>query len=419
MTYQETLKYLYDLQLFGIKLGLENAAQLSAFLNHPHRKYSTIHVAGTNGKGSTCAMVASIFQAAGYKTGLYTSPHIFDFSERIQINGVRISESTIVRITQNMKSEIDRLKCTFFEATTLLALEYFAENHVDVAIVETGLGGRLDATNIISPVISVITSIGIDHEKYLGDTLERIAREKAGIIKKNTPVVIGNIKPDLKSIFLGFASEEKSDIYFIDECAELSHVSHSWNGIRFSIDLFGRQLNVTSTLLGEHQIDNACAAIAAVLGQKKLAVTTADILSGIQKAKWPGRMEILEREPYLIADAAHNPEGMRRLANSLKTLGGGRIFLVIGMLADKDYEKCAAEIGPMAYAVRTVTPKHERALPGHALKDIFLKYANNVEDTPSVREAVARIKELANPSDIIVVTGSFFTLGELNNFRTL
>ena len=422
---QATLKYLYDLQFFGVKLGLNHTSVLLNHLGNPHLSFPVIHVAGTNGKGSTCAMLDSIFRAAGYKTGLYTSPHLFHFSERIRINGVAIPEAEIVRLTNVMKNKIDELKCTFFEATTAMAFDYFKDNRIEIGIIETGLGGRLDSTNTVDPLISVITNIGLEHTEYLGKTIESIAREKAGIIKKNKPCLIGYVNDQARRVFQETAVSLQSADYFLEDIANISNslfsIDHSQMDLKVRI---GNELNSFDALkvglAGKHQLNNAALAVSSLLIQKKFQVSENAIRQGLENVTWNARLEIIQKEPYVVADAAHNAAGMKVLSEAITSIYKPRfnkLYLIIGMLADKDYEEAVASIAADFTEIYTITPKSERALDAEKLAECLHNIHSKVKTAESLELAIREIKSKMTSRDMLLVTGSHFVLSELNSIR--
>ncbi|MBL7994515.1 bifunctional folylpolyglutamate synthase/dihydrofolate synthase [bacterium] len=424
-SFEATLKYLYDLQFFGMKLGLDNTLSLLNYLGNPHRSYPVIHVAGTNGKGSTCAMLDAIFRTAGYNTGLYTSPHLFHFSERIRIGGACISEADIVRLTNKMRIKIDELKCTFFEATTAMAFDYFRENRIDIGIIETGLGGRLDATNIVDPQLSVITNIDLEHTEHLGKTIESIAFEKAGIIKPNRPCLIGFVADKAKKVFDETTRSQDSPVYYLDSAATISN-------IRLEIDRSHMDLNINMhdqsclfeklnvSLAGKHQLTNAALAVCSSLIQKQFDIPEAAIRKGLENAAWPARLEIIQKEPCIIADAAHNPAGMRVLAEAVQSMYKqhfNKLFLIIGMLEDKDHAEAVRMIAPYFTEIYAVTPKSERALQAEVLAENIRQFNSQVEAAESFENAFLDIKSKMNSNDLLIITGSHFLLSELKNIK--
>lgn len=424
-SFQNTIQYLYDLQFFGIKLGLDNTRSLLEYLGNPHNSFPTIHIAGTNGKGSTCAMLDSIFRAAGYKTGLYTSPHLFHFSERIRINGIVISEDTIVRLTNKMRPKIDELKCTFFEATTAMAFDYFKENAIDIGIIETGLGGRLDSTNVIDPQLAVITNIDLEHTEHLGKTIESIALEKAGIIKPHRPSLIGSVKEDAKRVFDNVALNLHSTIFYLDTITEISNTRLDIDSSQMDlkINIVGKPSifkNLCVGLAGQHQLKNAALAVSSVMVQKHFNVTDEAIRIGLENVEWKGRLEVIRNEPCIIADAAHNAAGMTALSEAIQKVYKpkfNKTFLIIGMLADKDYGESVKIIAPHFTEIVTVTPNSERALRADSLAEYMLQFHSHVTAAKSLEQAVSAVKSKMSSQDMMLVTGSHFVLSELKNIR--
>jgi dihydrofolate synthase/folylpolyglutamate synthase len=350
MDYKATLDYMYSqLPMFhrigkaAYKANLDNALALDKLCGFPHRRYKTIHVAGTNGKGSVSHMLASVFQKAGYKTGLFTSPHLVDFRERIKVNGYMITEEAVVDFIEKHKHQFEELKPSFFELTSAMAFNYFAEAKVDVAIIETGLGGRLDSTNIIMPELSVITNIGYDHTDLLGDTLEKIAREKAGIIKPGIPVVIGESHPETKQVFEEFAYEHKSEIRFADSFYSATTIESNEPGIQKLLVKRKDSLDEVYCLdlQGIYQQKNICTALASI---DLLIEQGYDLSSGIseglrqtsQTTGLMGRWQILSFQPLMICDTGHNPDGISLVVSQIKQVKYDQLHFVFGVVSDKD-----------------------------------------------------------------------------------
>ena len=309
-SYQETVQYLYNLQFSGIKLGLQNVSRLLNFLGDPQHKWPAIHIAGTNGKGSTAAFIFAMLQEAGLKVGLYTSPHLVDFSERIRINQDTINWNTIVDYTRMLKKEIDKNHATFFEATSAIAFQYFAENEVDIAVIETGLGGRLDATNLVLPKVTVITPVSFDHQQYLGDDVITIAREKAGIIKESIPCVTNNTDPDILALFKCVCNSRQAPFYPFNPAQAVNPLDMTFTSATFNLTLPDKSLSeLEIKMAGEHQLSNAALAVSAILKIETPSLTDSMIRNGLKKAVWPGRMQVIQENPYVILDVAHNPEG--------------------------------------------------------------------------------------------------------------
>ncbi len=417
MTYAESVAYLYRLQKHGIKLGLETMTALMDRLAVPHRRYRTLHVAGTNGKGSTAAMAASILREAGYRVGLYTSPHLVDFRERIRVNGEMIGEAAVAGLTEQMRSHCRTdLVPTFFECTTAMALQHFADAHVDVAVLEVGLGGQFDATNVVTPTVCAITTIALDHQEHLGTTLSSIAFEKAGIIKLNVPVVVGRIEEEAWHRIEQVATERHAPLSRLDR--DFFAEGQTPNGFSYR----GRAAHyegLTIPLKGRHQLDNAACALALIEAATTngLEVSDAAVRQGLRVVHWEGRLEIVDRRPTVLLDGAHNPAGSAVLATYLKdharTNPHSRVILVWGMMRDKDHRGFAA---PLVDAVddviltQTDLPRSatvadlRRALAGHRCCP---------HAAPILSEAIALARRLAAPDDLICVTGSLMLVGEM------
>ncbi len=410
-SFDESLHFLYSLQFFGIKLGLDNIRRLCAFAGNPERAFRSIHVAGTNGKGSVCAIVQAILQKAGYSVGLYTSPHIHHFTERIQINRQRISEPDLVRLTEFFRREINRLNCTFFEATTAMAFKYFAESGVDVGVVETGLGGRLDATNVVQPEVSLITSIGLDHTEHLGNDVRSIAREKGGIIKAGVPVIVGWVDPDSRNVIDEIGRTLNTAVHFLEDQASITVHETRPTGSQFDFTFGGSSwLELFTPLPGRHQILNAAIAVAA-LHRSSFEIEDEAIRDGLASVSWRGRLQKIADSPVVYVDAAHNSSALKTLALALREwFAPERMHLVIGMLRDKDYAESAGVLEPHFATVTTVTPNSHRAVPA---EELAARFGSKAHPAPAVREALTDLRKRLKSTDVIVVTGSHFVLSEL------
>jgi dihydrofolate synthase/folylpolyglutamate synthase len=396
MTYAEAIQFLYGLQLFGANFGLERAEKLAALAGNPEKKLRFIHVAGTNGKGSTCAMLESIYRAAGLRTGLFTSPHLVSFRERMQVNRELISQTEIVRLVSEIQLLLEEFPPdnhpTMFEVVTLMALKHFAEQNCDLVIWETGLGGRLDATNIVTPLASVITNIAFDHMQWLGDTLAKIAAEKAGIIKPGIPVVTAVENPEALAVIENVAR---------DKGAALTRISDF--GFRIS-DL---------PLLGEHQKINAALALAMVeVLQKQIPVSQKQIETGLQNVDWPGRLQIIERGAQkILLDGAHNVAGAETLRAALQNdFAGCRPLFIFGALADKEWLEICKILAPLAAKVFTVPVASARTADAGEVAAVFRREnpAAEVVVCKNLSEAVFACKD----EPFIVVTGSLYLVGE-------
>ncbi|MBP6979136.1 MAG: bifunctional folylpolyglutamate synthase/dihydrofolate synthase [Bacteroidales bacterium] len=405
------------------KADLKNTLALCQLLDNPHQAFSSIHVAGTNGKGSVSHWLASILQEAGLKVGLYTSPHLVDFRERIRINREMIPREKVTSFVQLYKEAFDRIHLSFFEMTVGLAFSHFREEKVDIAVLETGLGGRLDSTNVVTPVLSVITNIGHDHQAFLGDTLEKIAVEKAGIIKPNVPVVIGETQNETADVFLGASAVMHAPILFADQHFSLltSRVNTTGNildGFDVFRDGIPYLLSLESPLKGYYQVRNIVTVLQSAerLAQSGYPITVEVMERGIrrifQNTGLMGRWQIIGRNPLIICDVGHNPEGLQYNVNQLTALNPGRLHIVFGMVSDKDdqsilsllpgeaiYYFCKADIPRAMDAHLLASKAHCAGLQGKAYR--------------SVRNALASARRKAHPNDVIFVGGSTFVVSEV------
>jgi dihydrofolate synthase/folylpolyglutamate synthase len=428
-SYQETVDYLYALQKHGVKLALENSIALMEIMGNPHRKFRTVHVAGTNGKGSTSVCIATMLQAAGYRVGLYTSPHLVSFTERIRINGTAISEDDVVALARTVRDGYrgpenpdasGMMSPTFFEVTTAIAFRYFADQAVDLAVIEVGMGGRLDSTNVIRPLVSVITNIELEHTEFLGTTIEQIAGEKAGIIKSEVPLVTGVNQPEVIRLFERDAAAQGSPVYRLqrdfwpENCAGGASQVFDYRGLKSVYP--GLRLN----LIGRHQVDNACLALAAIecLRNTGIALDEATLRTGLEQARWEGRMEQVARRPDIFLDGAHNPASARALAGTIAELktSYSRFVLVIGILGDKDYHGILTELLPLADHVVVTMPQYARALDIGALAKEVRKLHASVDIAETVGVAIERSREGASADDLILVTGSLYVVGDARAF---
>jgi dihydrofolate synthase/folylpolyglutamate synthase len=420
---ERSIAYLYGLQSHGIKPGLARTRALLGALGDPHRLFRSIHVGGTNGKGSTAAMLASVLGSRGYRVGLYTSPHLIDFAERIQINGRAISSDRVVALTENIRQASGACLSeppTFFEATTAMAFACFAEAGVDCAVIEVGMGGRFDATNVLTPLVSVITTIGMDHQEYLGTTPESIAFEKAGIIKQGVPVVAGRLAPEPLSVIRRAAAEREAACVALGEDFDARGEApdrFSYGGLR------RRYGSLSCPLPGRHQVDNAACALAALeLAEARgLAVGEEAVREGLRAVRWPGRLELVSRRPDVWLDGAHNPQAADALAAHLATLAArrgpsapGGLILVVGMMRDKDRKGVLSRLAAVPGASRLVVTAaaHARAADPRELARECEGLGMPVAVRPTVAEAFAHARRLAGPDDTICVTGSLFVVGE-------
>jgi dihydrofolate synthase/folylpolyglutamate synthase len=416
MNYEETLQYLFNLERFGIKLDLSNIMSILSDLGNPHTRFPSIHVAGTNGKGSVAAMLHSILCETGYKAGLYTSPHLVDFRERIRVRRELMEKDFIIDIVQRLKRDIDKEHFTFFEVTTAMAFDYLALKKVDIAIVETGLGGRLDATNMIKPVISVITNIGREHTKQLGNTIAQIAREKAGIIKQKVPTVTAVTQPQALEAIRSVCAERSSEMIRVQDESTyvISHSSIEGSRFRFSSNSISYE-DLELNLAGEHQVANAVTALTAIEKLRQLGwkVEEQAIKTGLKKVDWRARLEVFRKRPLVLLDVAHNPAGMKAMIEALDRLfPDKRIIFVFGVMEDKDHDSMLREIVKKAKFVVLTKPEYKRAAEPESLTQTVEKKNIPFEIVPQVKQAYLFALKKAKADDIICVTGSHFTVGE-------
>lgn len=435
MNYRQTIDFLFsNLPMYhrigdaAIRKDLTNIRKLCALLNQPQDSFPTIHIAGTNGKGSTSHMLASIFQAAGYKTGLYTSPHYVDFRERIKINGNMISQNEVIQFVEQYKDQWQAIQPSFFEITVALAFDHFRKHKIDMAIIETGLGGRLDSTNIIVPQLSVITNIGFDHMQFLGNTLEQIAFEKAGIIKAYIPVIIGEWNPKTAPVFKKKASDENAPIHFASKHIHLHSKNKSLSEKTFSVKEGARSWfkTISTDLTGPYQDKNLATVLEAMLCWNKYypdqKISDASIKRGVASVKdntqMIGRWMIMGKHPYIIADAAHNDHGMKAMLPGLLDIPASNRHFVLGFVNDKDVSKilklfpkdghyywCSPNIPRGKPSVETMQAGASLQLHGLAYDSVALAYK-------------AAVKK-ARKKDLIFVGGSSYVVGDFLNKKRL
>lgn len=427
MSYEESIRYLYNLQKHGIKLGLDNIRKLVSALGNPHKTFRTIHIAGTNGKGSTSKIIASILESAGLTVGLFTSPHLVSFTERISINGEEIGEDDVSRLAEEVRDVSARLgdfSPTFFEVVTAMAFLHFSRRQIDIGVMEVGMGGRLDATNVIQPDVCVITQIGYDHMAHLGRSLREIAREKAGIIKKGIPIVSALQEEEALNVISARAAENGSplSLYGLDFSSRL--IGHHPRGIHFDYADAHLQIdNLHLPLAGSHQMQNASLAIRAVL-LSRIPIDHHTLREGLNKVRWPGRLEFIHTNPPIIADGAHNPAAADVLARSLREIfqnAYSKIILICGIMGDKDIEGILKPLLPLASCAIMTSPAYSRAASAQSLARAAESLGfHGARTSSSVAEALEmgmlEARTLHHESVLIVVTGSFYTIGEAKVF---
>ena len=428
MNYQETIDYLFArLPMFSrigaaaFKKDLFNIQKLCDFLANPYKRFKSIHIAGTNGKGSVSHMLAAILQTAGYKTGLYTSPHLKDFRERIKIDGEMVSKEFIVDFTERIKPVSEKIEPSFFEITVAMAFEYFVAQEIDIAIIETGLGGRFDSTNIITPELSVITNIGWDHMNILGDSLEKIAFEKAGIIKQNIPVIVGEVLPQTDKVFEQAAREKKASLSIASDKRQL--VNWQWKKHELIAEVAQQHRTDHQVyhldLPGIYQTKNLITVLEACshLQQMGWNIEEQDIRTGLQHTKkltgLHGRWEIIHVHPLIVLDVAHNVDGIKMLMEQVEVTDHDHLHIILGVVKDKELEKILALFPRLAdyYFTQADIP---RALNSHLLKEMATNAGLKGEIYPDVNEAIKTALSKATRHDMILICGSVFLVGEVN-----
>lgn len=415
--YQKALDFIYNRQHFGIKLGLDNITRLAESLGNPHRQYHSVHVAGTNGKGSTASFMAAILEAAGWKVGLTTSPHLADYRERIRVNGKKIPRLAVAEFIERYKKLIIRSEATFFEVTTALAFWYFASKKVDWAVLETGLGGRLDATNIVTPEISIITNISFEHTNLLGRTIYKIAGEKGGIIKPKVPVVTGVINNGNEAArrFKEICAERQAPIFFHTPGGYSRISQNGQDSLHIKRGIFAG-LKVCPSLLGPHQMENSylAARAAAVLRSKGHHISKNAVRDGLSRNFWPARFMTVREKPTVIIDVAHNREGFAALMETLRRHHPGRKFdFLISMVEKKKGPECFRMIAPLARTISTAPLQTARADDPYYLISRLRPGKIPVRIYPDALTACKDLLENSAQTDILVVTGSHFIMGEI------
>jgi dihydrofolate synthase/folylpolyglutamate synthase len=411
-SYNEAVEYLYSLQKYGIKFGLSKTANIMKALGNPHKGQKYIHVAGTNGKGSVSAMLESILMKAGMKVGFYSSPHLVRFTERFRINGNEITRAKTVDLVNKLRGVIDPSEPpTFFEATTAMALSYFEREGTDISIMEVGMGGRLDATNVIKPLVSVITNISLEHQDFLGNRLIDIAGEKAGIIKRGVDLVTGASQPSVINLFRETCEGRKATLHRLGR-------DFRYRAKGPEVSYFGMQRDLRGLkpgLTGRYQSRNTALAMAVIeiLETKGYRISEKDIRDGLGDTVWPGRLQIMSRDPLVILDGAHNPGAARELADSITgAFSYDRLIAVMGIMADKDIKSIIRLISPVADYIICTRPDYYRAAdPGRIMTEVSV-LGTRGEAVGSLPEAIEKARAMASSRDLILITGSLFTVGE-------
>ena len=405
------------------KADLNNTIQLCKALDNPQTKFKSIHVAGTNGKGSVSHMLASVFQSAGYKTGLYTSPHLIDFKERIKINRDEIEESWVIKFVEKIIPIIEEIQPSFFEVTVAMAFSYFAEKDIDIAIIEVGLGGLLDSTNIILPELSIITNISFDHTNLLGSTLHEIAFQKAGIIKHKIPVVIGQSQHETDTIFKEKALQTESNIFFAEHFYSINSqkLQDGFQSISLKNNLTSETIEIALDLVGYYQLKNCITVFKSleVVIDNGWQIKSKDILHGLKHVKLQtglkGRFDILLNSPILIADVAHNEAGLTEVFTQINAMSFKQLHIILGFVKDKDVET-ALKIFPKSAKYYFTQADIPRALPYYELKELANTFFLNGDSYPAVKQALQSAFEFAEHDDLIIATGSFFIMADIYTY---
>jgi dihydrofolate synthase/folylpolyglutamate synthase len=432
MNYKETTDFLFSQLPAYHKIGkaaykesLENILQFDEYLGHPHLKFKTVHIAGTNGKGSVSHMTASVLQQAGYRTGLYTSPHLIDFRERIRVNGEMISELNVISFVEKHMSFIESLKPSFFELTVAMAFDYFSMMNVDIAVIEVGLGGRLDSTNIISPMVSVITNIGHDHMDILGDTLQKVAAEKAGIIKNGIPVVIGETQTETKDVFTAFAHEKGSEIKFADQdySCSLSEMENLQEYRNYNVkDKSGKQFTGSTPLGGDYQAKNIVTVFEIYdILKRTLNITSENLTKGIRhvidNTALSGRWQTVGHNPLIICDTGHNKEGLEYVVSQLSRFDGRKIHFILGFVSDKDLS-LVLPLFPLNAEYYFTRASVKRAMDENILRDKAREKGLEGNSYPDVRSAFEAARLAAKTEDVIFIGGSTFIVADFFGMKS-
>lgn len=425
MNYEEAMNFIQNTNKFGSVLGLDNIRELLERLGNPQDQLRVVHIAGTNGKGSTLAFLAGIFRESGYRAGRYVSPASFSYEERFRINEENISKKDLCFYMEKIKNVAEEMvkdglsHPTMFEIETALSFLYFLDKKVDVVLLETGMGGRLDATNVVKkPIATVIASIGMDHMQFLGDTLEKIASEKAGIVKEGCPVISYDNTKEVNEVIKNKAKQMHAKVTFVNS-AGIRVLQESLNGESFSYrSSDGRWYEkIEIPLLGRHQINNAALALETLNVIKNYyCISDFQTEDGMRKTIWRGRIEILEREPMVICDGAHNPDGAKSLLSFLQNnFTNQRLIYIMGVLSDKDYEQMVQILAPAADKIYTVAPDNPRALSSRELCNCISKYHQNVEERQRLAECLSEVRQKAEKDDVIIICGTLSFQNELIN----
>ncbi|MBN1481861.1 bifunctional folylpolyglutamate synthase/dihydrofolate synthase [candidate division KSB1 bacterium] len=416
MTYEQAIAFLNSRISIGWKLGLDSMRQMLTELGNPQHKCRFVHIAGTNGKGSVAALLHAIFQAAGYTSGLYTSPHLVDVRERIRLNEAKIPQQAFADLTGSVRPIIVKYNATYFETVTVLAFLYFAESKTDIVCLEVGLGGRLDATNVVDPELSIITSISFDHTEHLGKTLPDIAREKAGIIKRDRACLIGDVPRNIFKIIKDIARTHDATVYDVNALYHYTILNERLGRTTFKLHRAeAGSSQYTLNMNGEVQVGNACLAIAAcdLLSREGWICNDQAIAAGLLNVNWPGRFQVVQRTPLIIFDVAHNVAAINQLVRTMARLcANSDIIFVIGLLKDKDGDRIIQRLAQVASMIQPVVPAIDRALPAQELQAILMHHDIKFFPACSVSEGIQNVLPILKRNAALCVTGSHYVVGE-------
>ena len=415
MTYEQATAFLDSRIGTGWKLGLDSIRRLLDELENPHKRIRAVHIAGTNGKGSTCAMLESIFRTAGYRTGLYTSPHLLDVRERIQINRQNIPPGDFARVMQRIAPLIEKYAATYFETLTVLAFVYFAEENLDVAFIEVGLGGRLDATNVIHPELSIITSIDFDHMQHLGDTLEKIAAEKAGIVKNGVDCLAGKMPDEADKVITSVCEKHHAPFYRAADFYDIIKLDESPGKTKIRIAGSQYRGDMVLALNGKPQLDNAAIALAGcdLLSCRGYTIDFRHVQLGMRAVNWPGRLQVVSENPTVVLDVAHNKASFDKLIESLVSLyGDKKIYFVIGLMEDKSIDAIVEKTAGIAYAVQPVAADDPRAMTAQELHGRYRGFSAVLYDARTVRDGVLYVLNQCEKDALVCITGSHYIAGD-------
>ena len=415
LSYDQAVEYMFRLQQMGWKLGLDRMHRILQETGSPHLQFPSVLIAGTNGKGSVTAMLESIFRHAGYSTAMYTSPHLVDVTERVRMNGKDLSRKKFASTVTFLKPLIERIGCSFFESMTALALLIFAEQSPEIAFIEVGLGGRFDATNVLNPLLSIITDVGYDHRNILGDTIEKIAFEKAGIIKEGVPCLTGDLPQEAAAVIKDVCRQRKTPLYCANDLSKADDIKITGQGTSFRTRTENGEEKLSTPLIGRHQVRNSRISIAAsrLLQNSGYKTGIQNIAGGLRHVRWPGRFQRISRSPLVIVDVAHNIASMEALRENLTLLySNKKIILVLGILRDKDIREMLNIILPLAETTIAVTPLSERALSAEMLAAEIRSAGRQAHASASIRAGLEKALALYTPEKLVCVTGSIFLVGE-------